>query len=116
MEKSWQARFVDWHRASEDNADLSRMAAVQETLGLRKKDVPFNPDDPAYLFYVTRERFAEEFGVKAGFKPKRVAAILKARDILKCDADGTTLKEKLPNGDPRSYCIIGRKLWDDAPC
>jgi hypothetical protein len=41
-----------------------------------------------------------------------VAAVLKAHGILKCDPDATTLKETLPNGDPRSYCIIGGKLWE----
>jgi len=116
MEKGWQARFIDWHRISEENADLSRMAAIQETLGFRKRDIPWNPDDPAYLFYVTRQRFAEEFAAKGGFKPKRVAALLRAKSLLKCDTDGATLKETLPNGDPRSYCIIGRKLWETDPC
>jgi uncharacterized protein (DUF927 family) len=28
MERNWQARFVDWHRVSEEKSDLSRMAAV----------------------------------------------------------------------------------------
>lgn len=112
MERNWQARFVDWHRVSEENADLSRMAAVPDALGFRKKAVPWNEDEPAYLFYVGRARFQEEFATKAGFKPRRVAAVLKARGILKCDPDSTTLKETLPNGDPRSYCIIGRKLWE----
>lgn len=112
MEKNWQARFVDWHRVSEDNADLSRMAAVPDALGFRKRATPWNPDAPAYLFYVGRARFQEEFATKAGFKPRRVAAVLKAHGILKCDPDATTLKETLPNGDPRSYCIIGGKLWE----
>lgn len=114
MERNWQARFVDWHRVSEENADLSRMAAVHDTLGFRKRATPWNEDEPAYLFYVTRGRFTEEFCNKAGFKPRRVAAVLKAKGILKCDGDVTTLKETLPNGDPRSYCIIGRKLWEGA--
>ena len=113
MERNWQARFVDWHRVSEENADLSRMAAVPDTLGFRKKATPWKPEDPAFLFYVTRGRFAEEFATKGGFKPKRVASVLKAKGILKCDPDSTTLKETMPNGDPRSYCIIGHKLWED---
>lgn len=111
MERNWQARFVDWHRVSEENADLSRMAAVHDTLGFRKRATPWDEDQPEYLFYVTRGRFLEEFATKAGFKPKRVAAVLKARGILKCDPDSTTLKETLPNGDPRSCCIVGQKLW-----
>jgi uncharacterized protein (DUF927 family) len=112
MERNWQARFVDWHRVSEENADLSRMAAVHDTLGFRKRATPWNEDEPAYLFYVTRGRFTEEFCNKGGFKPRRVAAVLKAKGILKSDEDAATLKETLPNGDPRSYCIIGRKLWE----
>lgn len=112
MERNWQARFVDWHRVTEANADLSRMAAVPDALGFRKKDSPWNEDRPEYLFYVGRGRFKEEFATKAGFKPSRVSAVLKARGILKCDHDATTLKETLPNGDPRSYCIIGRRLWE----
>ena len=114
MERNWQARFVDWHRVSEENADLSRMAAVHDTLGFRKRATPWNEDEPAYLFYVTRGRFTEEFCNKGGFKPRRVAAVLKAKGILKSDEDAATLKETLPNGDPRSYCIIGRKLWEGA--
>lgn len=112
MERNWQARFIDWHRVTEDNADLSRMAAVPDALGFRKKATPWNPDEPAYLFYVTRGRFKEEFAGKGGFNPRRVAAVLKARGILRCDDNATTLKESLPNGDPRSYCIIGRRLWE----
>lgn len=124
MERTWQARFIDWHRVSEDNADLSRMAAVPDALGFRKDaskkaaaydaDAPYpeEPHRPNFLFYVTRGRFAEEFCSKAGFKPRRVAAVLKARGILRCDEDGATWREELPNGDARSYCIIGRKLWE----
>lgn len=124
MERNWQARFIDWHRVSEDNADLSRMAAVPDALGFRKdaakkasaydQDAPYPeaPHRPNYHFYVTRGRFTEEFCGKAGFKPRRVAAVLKARGILRCDEDGATWREELPNGDARSYCIIGRKLWE----
>lgn len=115
MERNWQARFIDWGRVSEANADLSRMAAVPDALGFRKKASEWNEDNQAFLFYVTRARFAEEFGAKGGFKPRRVAAVLKAKGILKCDPDAATLKETLPNGDPRSYCIIGRKLWEAGP-
>jgi putative DNA primase/helicase len=113
LERSWQARFVDWHRVTEKDGegDLSRMAAVHDALGFRKRETPFKPEEPTFLFYVTRERFAEEFATKAGFKTKRVAAVLKARGVLQCDDDGTTYRETLPNGDPRSYCIIGSKLW-----
>jgi len=124
MERNWQARFIDWHRVSEDNADLSRMAAVPDALGFRKdaakkasaqdEDAPYpdEPHRPNYLFYVTRGRFTEEFCGKAGFKPRRVAAVLKSKGILRCDEDGATWREELPNGDARSYCIIGRKLWE----
>jgi len=111
LERTWQSKFVDWHRASEEKSDLSRMAAVHDSLGFRKKDVPFDEGNPAYLFYVTRARFAEEFAAKGGFKARRVAALLRTRGVLRCDPDGTTLRETLPNGDPRSYCIIGSKLW-----
>lgn len=115
MERNWQARFIDWGRVSEANADLSRMAAVHDALGFRKKAGEWTEDNQAFLFYVTRARFAEEFGTKGGFKPKRVAAVLKAKGILRSDPDAATLKETLPNGDPRSYCIIGRKLWEAGP-
>jgi len=115
MERNWQARFIDWGRVSEANADLSRMAAVPDALGFRKKSGEWTEDNQAFLFYVTRGRFAEEFGTKGGFKPKRVAAVLRARGILRCDPDASTLKESLPNGDPRSYCIIGSKLWEAGP-
>ncbi len=123
MERNWQSRFIDWDRASgtprvlevlekgDFDPDLSRMPAVHDALGFRRPDMPFSRDDPEYLFYVTRSRFAEEFAVKGGFKPKRVAAVLKKHGALRCDDDGTTWRETLPNGDPRSYCIIGRKLW-----
>lgn len=115
MERNWQGRFIDWARVSEANADLSRMAAVHDALGFRKKAGEWTEENQAFLFYVTRGRFAEEFGSKGGFKPKRVAAVLKAKGILRCDPDAATLKETLPNGDPRSYCIIGRKLWEAGP-
>jgi len=134
LERNWQARFVDWRRVTEGSGrlgggydaasngddtgsqserapDLSRMGAVHDALGFRKPEVPFSAESPSYLFYVTRQRFIEEFANKGGFKPKRVAAVLKARRVLRCDDDGTTLRETLPNGDPRSYCIIGSKLW-----
>lgn len=137
LERNWQSRFVDWHRVTEGIAeqaaedyrgmsngldepgvnpdaskgpDLSRMAAVHDSLGFRKRGPTF-ASDQGYLFYVTRSRFAEEFGAKGGFNPKRVAAVLKQYGVLKCDADSTTLKERLPNGDPRAYCIVGTKLW-----
>lgn len=115
MEKNWQSRFIDWGRVSEANADLSRMAAVHDSLGFRKKASNWTEKNQAFLFYVTRARFTEEFATKAGFKPRRVAAVLKARGILRCDADATTLKETLPNGDPRAYCIIGSNLWEAGP-
>ncbi len=119
LERNWQARFIDWHRVTEKNADLSRMAAVPDALGFRrdmakKAEDSFadQPHEANYHYYVSRQRFQEEFATKAGFKPKRVAAVLRARGILRCDADNSTLAERLPNGDPRSYCIIGRKLWE----
>ena len=115
MERNWQGRFIDWARVSEANADLSRMAAVHDALGFRKKAGDWTDEDQKFLFYVTRGRFAEEFATKAGFKPRRVAAVLKAKGILRSDHDAATLKETLPNGDPRSYCIIGRKLWEAGP-
>jgi uncharacterized protein (DUF927 family) len=123
MEKNWQSRFIDWGRAAgtrrlhdrdergDFDPDISRMSPVHDSLGFRKADIPFDQDNPHYLFYVTRARFAEEFGNKGGFKPKRVAAVLKKLGALRCDQDGTTLRETLPNGDPRSYCIVGSKLW-----
>ncbi len=112
MERNWQARFIDWGRVSETNADLSRMAAVPDALGFRKRAEQWTEENQAFLFYVTRARFEEEFATKGGFKPRRVAAVLRALGILRCDMDSATLKETLPNGDPRSYCIIGRKLWE----
>lgn len=123
MERTWQARFIDWQRASgkrrliddpdkgDFDPDLSRMPAVHDTLGFRRQEIPFDADNPNYLFYVTRERFKEEFAAKGGFKYKRVAAVLKHYGVLQCDDDGTTWRETLPSGDSRSYCIIGRKLW-----
>lgn len=134
LERNWQARFVDWHRVTEGTSklgsdyeaasnsdglygqsergpDLSRMAAVHDSLGFRKRDEGFSGDSPAYLFYVTRQRFKEEFSAKGGFNYKRVSALLKTMGVLKCDPDSSTLKEALPNGDPRSYCIIGRALF-----
>lgn len=112
MERAWQSKFVDWGRVTEDNADLSRMPAIIDPLGFRKKATPWDPDDPAYLFYVTRGRFAEEFAGRGGFKPRRVAAVLRAHGMLKCDEDGSTWSEPLPSGDRRSYCIIGKRLWE----
>ncbi len=111
LERTWQSKFVDWKRVDEENADLSRMAAVHDSLGFRKRESECSTVDPSYLFYISRGRFQEEFAAKGGFKPKRVAAVLKAHGVLKCDADAATLKETLPNGDPRSYCVIGSKLW-----
>lgn len=128
MERTWQSKFIDWHRASgthrvndqaraNDQArgdfdpDLSRMAAVHDALGFRKPDIPFDTEHPHYFFYVTRARFAEELATKGGFKPKRVAAVLKNHGVLRCEDDNTTCRETLPNGDARSYCIIGQKLW-----
>ncbi len=115
MERTWQARFIDWGRVTEANADLSRMAAVPDALGFRKKASDWNEENGGFLFYVTRGRFAEEFAAKGGFKPRRVAAVLRANGILKCDPDAATLKETLPNGDPRSYCLMGAKLWEAGP-
>jgi putative DNA primase/helicase len=112
MERTWQARFIDWGRVTEANADLSRMAAVPDALGFRKKASDWNEESGGFLFYVSRGRFAEEFAAKGGFKPRRVAAVLRAKGILKCDPDAATLKETLPNGDPRSYCLMGAKLWE----
>lgn len=112
LERTWQARFVDWHRVTEgENVDLSRMAAVHESLGFRKREATWTSDQPTYLFYIGRAQFQSEFAAKGGFKPRRVAAVLKARGVLRCDTDSTTLKETLPNGDPRSYCVIGSALW-----
>jgi uncharacterized protein (DUF927 family) len=134
MERNWASRFVDWHRMTEGSGrlgsgydaasngddtfsqserapDLSRMPAVHDSLGFRKPEVPFSQESPTYLFYITRQRFIEEFANKGGFKPKRVAAVLRARGVLRCDNDGATWRETLPNGDTRSYCIIGSKLW-----
>ncbi|OYY74282.1 MAG: hypothetical protein B7Y40_06015 [Gammaproteobacteria bacterium 28-57-27] len=112
IDAHWQARFIDWHRASEDNADLSRMSQVHNALGFRKRAPEWTSDNQSYLFYVTRGMFEDEFATKGGFKRTRVAKLLKDRGILRTsEADNSTLKEQLPNGDPRSYCIIGRKLW-----
>jgi putative DNA primase/helicase len=125
MERNWQAKFLDWERASgtrrkdEDerersgdfDPDLSRMPNVIDALGFRKADMPFDQDNPNYIFYVQRGRFIDEFAAKGGFKFKKVAAVLKKHGVLQCDVDGTTWRETLPNGDPRSYCIIGKKLW-----
>ncbi|GAB1393336.1 hypothetical protein MASR1M60_14990 [Rhodocyclaceae bacterium] len=123
LERTWQSRFIDWARATgrrrildnqdagDFSPDLSRMALVHDALGFRREEIPFDADRPSYLFYVTRQRFADEFAAKGGFKPKRVASLLKARGVLNCDPDSTTLRETLPSGDPRSYCIIGSKLW-----
>jgi hypothetical protein len=123
MERCWQSRFVDWHRASgsqrikdgdqrgDFSPDLGHMPAVHDALGFRKPDVPFDADNPHYLFYVTRARFADELAGKCGFKASRVAGVLKRHGVLRCDEDGSTWRETLPNGDPRSYCVIGQKLW-----
>jgi uncharacterized protein (DUF927 family) len=123
MQRTWQSRFIDWDRSSgtrrelggpsagDFDPDLSRMPAVQDALGFRKPDIPFDKNNPQYFFYVSRTRFEDEFASKAGFKHKRVAALLKKHGVLRCDADGTTWRETLPNGDPRSYCIVGQKLW-----
>lgn len=121
MERSWQSKFIDWHRVKENNADLSRMAAVVDSLGFRrdmakKSEDTFShqPHEANFHYYVTRERFRDEFASKASFNYKRVAAVLRDLGILKCDEDGSTWRETLPNGDSRSYCIIGKKLWEAA--
>ena len=117
MERSWQSRFVDWERTQENSGDLSRMTQIIDPLGFRKRDALFTVDKPEYLFYVTSKRFEEEFAIKGGFKPKRVAAVLRQHNVLRCDADCATWRETLPctdtlpNGDKRSYCIIGKQLW-----
>jgi uncharacterized protein (DUF927 family) len=123
MQRTWQSRFIDWDRSSgtqrvvghgvvgDYEPDLSRMPAVQDALGFRKPDIPFDKDNPQYLFYVSRTRFEDEFASKAGFKHKRVAALLMRHGVLRCDSGSTTWREFLPNGDPRSYCLIGQKLW-----
>jgi hypothetical protein len=110
LERTWQSKYVDWERVDEPNADLSRMAAVHDSLGFRKKEI--GQAGEGYLFYVTRSRFREEFAQKGGFKHKRVAGLLKERGALRCDADGTTWRETLPNGDPRSYCLVGERVWN----
>jgi uncharacterized protein (DUF927 family) len=120
MERSWKARFDDWHRIEkagnsndESYGDLSRTPTVLEPLGFRRKD-----ELGGYRFYVFRQRFEVEFAKKAGFKRSRVAAVLKAHGMLLNDSDDTaTRRETLPNGDPRSYCIIGNALWEhgEAP-
>jgi uncharacterized protein (DUF927 family) len=115
MERSWKSRFDDWHRieteagGGRDGAlgDLSRAPTVLEPLGFRKKD-----ELGGYRYHVFRQRFEEEFGRKAGFKPRRVAAVLKTHGILLCSDDSTTYRDTLPNGDPRSYCILGNKLLE----
>jgi uncharacterized protein (DUF927 family) len=122
MESGWQSRFLDWHRMTTES-DLSRATALINPLGFRRnlaKPTYSDPDDPKmhleqtppdFRFYVTRSRFADEFATKAGHKPRRVAALLKGLGILDADSDSSTKKETLPNGDPRSYCIIGSALW-----
>lgn len=107
MERSWKSRFDDWARIEQAGTDISRVNQVIEPLGFRKTDAGTGE----FLFYVMRGRFEEEFARKAGFKPRRVAAVLKHHGVLRCDEDGTTWRETLPNDDPRSYCIIGKKLW-----
>lgn len=111
IESNWMGRFVDWGRATEEHADLSRMAAVHNSLGFRKKEDRWTAEKPFFRFYVTTGQFAEEFASKAGFKPRQVAKVLKQHGILKTDGKASTLRETLPNGDARSYCIIGSKLW-----
>ena len=121
IEKGWHSRFYDWHRV-EAETDHSRMPAILDALGYRREDESFNRDDPAYLFFFIPSQFNAECA-KAGFRPDRVLALLKARGILAHDADGRNglkvrLPErgKLPSGTSRSYCIIGRKLDADALC
>lgn len=115
MERSWKSRFDDWHRIVSEGAggkngdtfgDLSRAPTVLEPLGFRRPD-----ELGGFRFYIFRQRFEEEFGKKGGFKARRVAAVLNAHGMLLTDADATTKKETLPNGDPRSYCLLGNKLW-----
>jgi len=115
MDANWQARFIDWGRVTEDNADLSRMAAVHNALGFRKRAQEWTAENQHFHFYITRGQFAEEFATKGGFKPRRVAQVLRDRGILKCDGENLTWKEQLPNGDSRSYCIRGRQLWEIEP-
>lgn len=108
MERSWHSKFHEWDRVDKE-ADLSRTPSIIEPLGFRKIR---NATTNDYFFYVTRGRFETEFAQKAGFKTRRVAAVLKAHGILRCDDESTTYKETLPNGDPRSYCLIGSALWE----
>jgi putative DNA primase/helicase len=107
MERSWHSKFHEWDRVNKE-LDLSRTPSIIEPLGFRKI---LNASENDYYFYVTRGRFETEFAQKAGFKTRRVAAVLKAHGILRCDDESTTYKETLPNGDPRSYCLIGSALW-----
>lgn len=115
MDANWQARFIDWGRVTEDSADLSRMAAVHNALGFRKRAQEWTQDNQHFYFYITRGQFAEEFASKGGFKPLRVAQVLKQYGVLRCDGQNLTWKEQLPNGDSRGYCLIGRKLWELEP-
>lgn len=110
MERSWHSKFHEWDRVDKE-ADLSRTPSIIEPLGFRKVR---NATANDYFFYVTRGRFEAEFAQKAGFKTRRVAAVLKTHGILRCDDESTTYKETLPNGDPRSYCLIGSVLWELA--
>lgn len=116
VESAMYGRFVDFHRAGENTAsELAHMPAVHNALGFRKRAQEWTEDNRQYLFYVTKSAFAEEFATKGGFKPRRVAQVLRDRGIMKCDGENLTWKEPLPNGDSRSHCIIGRKLWEVEP-
>lgn len=123
IQNNWQARFIEWRRATgrddpehkldvEKAPDLSRMAAVQNALGFRRPEYPFDSEAPKYKFFVETERFAEEFATKAGFKPRRVAQVLRDKGILfnANEKESLTLRETLPSGSRRSYCILGWKL------
>lgn len=131
LERHWMGRFIDWHRVSEPGADLSRMAAVHEALGFRRDMARSNgelarqyaeatgaepPEEKQraadFHFYVMRQRFKQEFCAAGGFGVKRVSSLLRERGILRCDKDGATYRETLPNGDRRSYVIIASRLWE----
>jgi len=116
IEATMYGRFVDFHRAGENTAsELSHMPAVHNTLGFRKRAQEWTEDNRQYLFYITKSAFAGEFAASGGFKPRRVAQVLKQYGVLRCDGENLTWKEQLPNGDSRSHCIIGRKLWEIEP-
>lgn len=124
MQRNWQARFIDWHRVRGDAAggyeppeghqsapDLSRMAAVPDALGFRKRQTPFDPTEPHYLYYIETERFRAEFCFKGGFDPRRVAALLGREGLLHTtEKSRWTVREDLPSGSKTSYCIDGRAL------